>query len=140
MDLKLFEVRGIRLVAMLVGLLLLCANVWAMPAVGSTAVGLAQVSAQDSEEGGEVAADPALSNAVAPNAVGSDRERRLKKRLITVAVFGGMVLLLLAVVYGYFRLELTTRGFYSGRLQVLSGIASLAVVAAAYFLWRWLIR
>ena len=135
MDLKLFEVRGIRLVAMLVGLLLLCANVWAMPAVGSTAVGLAQVSAQDSEEGGEVAADPALSNAV-----GSDRERRLKKRLITVAVFGGMVLLLLAVVYGYFRLELTTRGFYSGRLQVLSGIASLAVVAAAYFLWRWLIR
>ena len=115
MDLKLFKVRGGRLVGMLVGLLLIGVDTWATPAFGSTAAGLAQVSGQDSDEGGEAAMDPASSDIVA-----SDRERRLKKRLVTVAVLGGVVLLLLAVVYGYFRLELTTRGFYSGRLQILS--------------------
>ena len=135
MDLKLFDVRGCRLVGMLVGLLLLCVSVLAMPAAGSATVGLAQVSKQDSDDGGEV--EPVADST---DAVASNRERRLKKRLVSVAVWGGVVLLLLAVVYGYFRLELTTRGFYSGRLQILSGIASLAVVTAAYFLWRWLIR
>ena len=132
MDLKLFETRGIWLAGMLVSLSLLCVNFWATPAAGS-AIGLAQVSDQDTDE-------VIQPGATSPNAVVSDRERRLKKRLVSVAVLSGVVLLLLAVVYGYFRLELTTRGFYSGRLQILSGIASLAVVTAAYFLWRWLIR
>ena len=69
----------------------------------------------------------------------SDRELRIKKRLLTVALVGGVLLLLLAFAYGYLRLELTTRGFYSGRLQIASGIASLSTMAAAYFLWRWLV-
>ena len=132
MDLKLFETRGVWLAGMLVSLSLLCVNFLATPAAGS-AIGLAQVSDQDTDE-------VIQPGATSPNAVVSDRERRLKKRLVSVAVLSGVVLLLLAVVYGYFRLELTTRGFYSGRLQILSGIASLAVVTAAYFLWRWLIR
>lgn len=136
MDLKLFETRGVWLAGMLVSLSLLCVNFLATPAAGS-AIGLAQVSDQDSGKGGGTAVEPVTAS---PDAVASDRERRLKRRLVSVAVLGGVVLLLLAVVYGYFRLELTTRGFYSGRLQVLSGIASLAVVTAAYFLWRWLIR
>ena len=137
MDPKLLVVRGIGLVGMLVGLSLLCVNARAVPAVGSLAIGAVQVSEQDSDESGEAGGtDPG----VASTAVTSDRERRLKKRLVTVAVLSGVVLLLLAVVYGYFRLELTTRGFYSGRLQILSGIASLAVMTVAYFLWRWLVR
>jgi len=140
MDLKLFEMRKNRLVGMLVGLLLLCVNVWVTPVVGATAMGGAQVAQQDSGEGGKLAAvDPVGSGA--PDATATlEREQRLRKRLVAVAVMGGVVLLLLAVIYSYFRLELTTRGFYSGRLQVLSGIASLAVVTAAYFVWRWLIR
>lgn len=137
MDLKLFETRGVWLAGMLVSLSLLCVNFLATPAAGATTVGLAQVSDQDSGKGGVTAVEPVTAS---PDAVVSDRERRLKRRLVSVAVLGGVVLLLLAVVYGYFRLELTTRGFYSGRLQILSGIASLAVVTAAYFLWRWLIR
>ena len=137
MDLKLFETRGVWLAGMLVSLSLLCVNFLATPAAGATTVGLALVSDQDSGKGGVTAVEPVTAS---PDAVASDRERRLKRRLVSVAVLGGVVLLLLAVVYGYFRLELTTRGFYSGRLQILSGIASLAVVTAAYFLWRWLIR
>ena len=133
MDLKLFEVGGIWLVGMLVSLSLLCVNFWATPAAGATTVGLAQVSDQGADE-------VIQPGATSPDEVVSDRERRLKKRLVSVGVLSGVVLLLLAVVYGYFRLELTTRGFYSGRLQILSGIASLAVVTTAYFLWRWLIR
>ena len=134
---KLFEARGVWLAGMLVSLSLLCANFLATPAAGSTPVRAAQVSEQDTDDGSKVAVEPVTGS---PTVVASDRERRLKKRLMTVIVLGGVVLLLLAVVYGYFRLELTTRGFYSGRLQILSGIASLAVVTAAYFLWRWLIR
>ena len=69
----------------------------------------------------------------------SDSDRRIKNRLLTVALVGGVLLLLLAFAYGYLRLELTTRGFYSGRLQIASGIASLSVITAAYFLWRWIV-
>ena len=139
MDLRLPKVWCVGSVGMLVGLLLVCVNVQAMPAAGAVAVGAIQVVTHDSGEDGEVlSVDPGEGSP--DTVVISDRERRLKKRLLTVAVLGGLVLLLLTVVYGYFRLELTTRGFYSGRLQVLSGIASLAVATAAYFLWRWLVR
>ena len=75
-----------------------------------------------------------------PDASETDRERRIKKRLLTVALAGGVLLLLLAFAHGYLRLELTTRGFYSGRLQLASGIASLSTLTAAYFLWRWIIN
>lgn len=138
MDLRMFELRTMRPAGMLIGLLLLLMSAWAIPAAGATPAGLVGVSRQDSVEGDEVV--DALAPAATSPANVSDRERRLKKRLLTVAVWGGVVLLLLAVIYGYFRLELTTRGFYSGRLQIVSGIASLAVVTAAYFLWRWLVR
>ena len=78
------------------------------------------------------------STASEPNS--SEQELRIKQRLLTVALVGGVLLLLLAFGYGYLRLELTTRGFYSGRLQIAAGIASVSVIAAAYFLWRWLIN
>ena len=68
------------------------------------------------------------------------REQRIKKRLLTVALVGGVLLLWLAFGYGYLRLELTTRGFYSGRLQTAAVIASLLTLTVAYFLWRWLIN
>ena len=84
--------------------------------------------------------NPATSRARATNEPdGSQRAQRIKRRLLTVALTGAVLLLLLAFGYGYLRLELTTRGFYSGRLQIAAGIASIATVAAAYFLWRWLI-
>ena len=131
----LFEMRGIRWGGMLLGLLLLCVSVFWMPAIGSAATAV-QVFGETAEEAGEVM-EPVADASAGGN---SDREERLQKRLLTVVVVGGVILLLLTVVYGYFRLELITRGFYSGRLQVLSVVASLIVVTAAYFLWRWLIR
>ena len=70
----------------------------------------------------------------------SAQERQIKQRLLTVVLIGGVLLLLLTFAYGYLRLELTTRGFYSGRLQIASGIASLATITGAYFLWRWIVN
>ena len=57
MDLKLFEARGVWLAGMLVSLSLLCVNFLATPAAGS-AIGLAQVSDQDSGKGGGTAVEP----------------------------------------------------------------------------------
>ena len=117
--------------ALLAGLLLLSTN--AIATAGTVSFELPQNIDQSS------ALDDAGEAAVKPTDVESDRERRLKKRLLTVALAGAAVLMLLVVAHGYLRLELTTRGFYSGRLQIALGIASLGVVAAAYFLWRWLV-
>ena len=87
-------------------------------------------TSQDSEASSESGTDPEVETTA---------ERRIKRRLLTVALAGGVLLLLLAYGYGYLRLELTTRGFYSGRLQIAAAIASISTVTGAYFLWRWLI-
>ena len=118
------------LAALMVGLLLSCPRSTSMAAVNTSTPPLAQQPTQN----------PATSRARATNEPdGSQRAQRIKRRLLTVALTGAVLLLLLAFGYGYLRLELTTRGFYSGRLQIAAGIASIATVAAAYFLWRWLI-
>lgn len=132
---------GLRLarlrLARLIGLLLLFVTAGLLSTAGAATVCLVQVSVS---EAALVDGDEAGGAGDAETVAGvTDRERRLKKRLVTAAILGGVVLLLLAVACGYFRLELTTRGFYSGRLQVVSAITSLAVAAAGYFLWRWLV-
>ena len=52
----------------------------------------------------------------------------------------GAMLLLLTSVFGYFRLDNATRGYYTGRLQFMTAAAILAVVgagviAAQYITW-----
>lgn len=133
MDLQIPACWILRLAAMLTGLSLLCSNTSALPVVvtGSPEPPTAynQNLVQDNTSAG---ATGSLTSDIG-------RQQRLKKRLLSVAAWGGAILMLLAVAYGYFRLELTTRGFYSGRLQITSSIVSLAILIATYFFWRWLI-
>jgi hypothetical protein len=56
---------------------------------------------------------------------------RAGKRLAQTGLVSGAALLLLASVFGYFRLDNATRGYYTGRLQFMTAAAILAVVGVA---------
>ena len=55
-----------------------------------------------------------------------------------LGLFAGAALLLLASVFGYFRLDNATRGYYTGRLQFMTAAAILAVVGAGAVLAQWI--
>ena len=55
------------------------------------------------------------------------REMAIAFRLRGLALGFGAVLCLLTVVFGYFRLDTATRGYYTGRLQFLAATAILIV-------------
>ena len=61
-------------------------------------------------------------------------ECRTQKRLIKSGLIGGSLLGLLAVAFGYFKMENATRGFYSRRLQTVSFLIAAAVVIVAYLI------
>ncbi len=48
----------------------------------------------------------------------------------------GFVLALLAVVFGYFRIDTATRGYYTGRLQFSAAMVILTLIVAGVFLAR----
>lgn len=62
-----------------------------------------------------------------------NRELTTQKRLIKSGLVGGSVLAILAVVFGYLKMETATRGFYSRRLQT----GSLVVVTVVLLLFYW---
>jgi hypothetical protein len=67
--------------------------------------------------------------------------RIAESRLYQVGLGAGAALMLLASVFGYFRLDNATRGYYTGRLQFMTAAAILAIVAfgaAAAFRFTWL--
>lgn len=59
---------------------------------------------------------------------------RTQKRLIKSGLVGGSVLGLLAVAFGYFKMENATRGFYSRRLQTGSLVLALALIFLVYLI------
>jgi hypothetical protein len=63
---------------------------------------------------------------------------RGKSRLMQMALFAGAGLLLLSSVFGYFRLDNATRGYYTGRLQFMTAAAILAVVGAGALAAQWI--
>jgi hypothetical protein len=63
---------------------------------------------------------------------------RSTSRLTQLALFAGAGLLLLSSVFGYFRLDNATRGYYTGRLQFLAAAAILAVIGAGVFAAQWI--
>lgn len=63
-------------------------------------------------------------------------EKQLRDRLICVAIVGVAVICLLGILFAYLRMEYISRGFYSGRLQLISIGAGLLVLTACYFAWR----
>lgn len=63
-------------------------------------------------------------------------EKQIQDRLICVAIVGVAVICLLGILFAYLRMEYISRGFYSGRLQLISIGAGLLVLTACYFAWR----
>lgn len=60
-------------------------------------------------------------------------------RLTQVGLGAFAVLALLGVVFGYFRLDNATRGYYTGRLQFLTAAAILAIVGVGVVAARWVV-
>ena len=76
------------------------------------------------------------SEAETPVDVSADEQTsNRRKRVIKVAVLVGVVIALLAVLFGYLRLDHATRGFYSGKLQTLAAIEVLLILGLAYYLY-----
>jgi hypothetical protein len=63
---------------------------------------------------------------------------RATSRLAQTGLVSGAALLLLASVFGYFRLDNVTRGYYTGRLQFMTAAAILAVVGVGAALSQWI--
>jgi hypothetical protein len=63
---------------------------------------------------------------------------RATSRLAQMGLFAGASLLLLASVFGYFRLDNATRGYYTGRLQFMAAAAILAIIGAGALAARWI--
>jgi len=63
---------------------------------------------------------------------------RAKSRLSQVGLFGGAGLLFLASIFGYFRMDNATRGYYTGRLQFMTAAAILAIVGVGAILAQWI--
>lgn len=65
-------------------------------------------------------------------------EMRATYRLAETGLVSGGVLLLLATIFGYFRLDNATRGYYTGRLQFMAAAAILTIVASGTMFARWI--
>jgi hypothetical protein len=63
---------------------------------------------------------------------------RATSRLAQTGLVSGAALLLLTSIFGYFRLDNATRGYYTGRLQFMTAAAILAVVGAGAVLAQWI--
>ncbi len=57
-------------------------------------------------------------------------------RLTGTALAVGFILALLGVVFGYFRLDTATRGYYTGRLQFASAVVILTLIVVGVLLAR----
>ena len=125
---------GLGVVALVLGLML------SFPSSTLLAAGKTKTRALVQQTAIDVSIDEQSPVVAGPDESDSVQAKLIKQRLLTVVLVGGVLLLLLAFAYVYLRLELTTRGFYSGRLQTALGIASLATLTAAYFLWRWVVN
>lgn len=60
---------------------------------------------------------------------------RLSNRLLLTGTLVVVLLGQLSVLFGYLKINHATRGFYGGRLQSFSAVASVVVIAAGYFFY-----
>ncbi|MEQ8788255.1 MAG: hypothetical protein RIC55_18245 [Pirellulaceae bacterium] len=63
---------------------------------------------------------------------------RASSRLLLAGLLGGSILGLLGVMFGFFKLDNATRGFYTGRLQFATMAAILGLIAAGVLAARWI--
>jgi hypothetical protein len=59
------------------------------------------------------------------------QHQQAERRAQVAGVAGGAVLLLLATVLGFLKLDTATRGYYSGRLTLAAGMLAITVIAVA---------
>jgi hypothetical protein len=59
-------------------------------------------------------------------------------RLGQLGFFAAGGLLLISSIFGYFRLDNATRGYYTGRLQFMTAAAILTIVGAGAILAQWI--
>ncbi|MEZ6070157.1 MAG: hypothetical protein R3C10_07715 [Pirellulales bacterium] len=57
------------------------------------------------------------------------RQRMVNERLAMTGVLSGALLAVLGTLFGYFKLDTMTRGYYSTRLKLLSGVVILGILA-----------
>ena len=69
---------------------------------------------------------------------GKWKQVKATSRVFQTGLVSGGVLMLLASVFGYFRLDNATRGYYSGRLQFMTAAAVLAVVGAGVIIAQYI--
>lgn len=65
-------------------------------------------------------------------------DARASSRLLLAGLFGGGAIGLLGVLFGFFKLDNATRGFYTGRLQFATLAAILGIIAAGVLVARWI--
>jgi hypothetical protein len=63
---------------------------------------------------------------------------RATSRLAQTGIFSGAAILLISSIFGYFRLDNATRGYYTGRLQFMTAAAILATLVASGVLAQWI--
>ena len=59
-------------------------------------------------------------------------------RLLQTGLGAGMALLVLSTLFGYFKLDTATRGYYTLRLQFATAGAILAIVAVSLIVANWI--
>ena len=109
------------------------------PRLGSV-VSLQDALESDTESGVEsdVEGKPNSQTVVTPSVVPGDPQTPAKPRTTLtnrLLMTGTLVVVLLgqlSVLFGYLKINHATRGFYSGRLQSFSVVASVAVFAVGY--------
>ena len=69
-----------------------------------------------------------------------ERWKRAKTtvRLTETGAVAGVVLLLIATVFAYFKLDTATKGYYTGRLQFAAAAAILVSVAVCVLVTKWI--
>lgn len=62
-----------------------------------------------------------------------ETRRLIRNRIASLAIVFSGLLLLLGLSFVYLRLDHATRGFHSGRLQLLAAFLGLAIVGVCFF-------
>lgn len=103
-------------------------------------VGASATALQGGDSTSEDSMNGATAKPVEPMKGGSQlgqpgRRTTLSNRLLLTGTLVVVLLGQLSVLFGYLRINHATRGFYSGRLQSFSAVASVAVIAAGYLFY-----
>ncbi len=64
-----------------------------------------------------------------------NERKTTRDRLVGFGACGVAFLALMGVLFGYLRLDHATRGFHSGRLQMLSAFLAILILVTCYLLW-----